>query len=142
MATSFSHINRSFILINFLCFLLVTEEELELAFQMKKFSVCDSLQETIRDIQFARSKLPLPEVTPTSRKELDLMLLEAKYTLDHTVAVHDLVLCGKLELRIQQLESHKSTYLTVEERQVSFLTSDYPPHVLLHSLAYLRSYFP
>jgi hypothetical protein len=86
---------------------------------MKKFSICDSLQETIRDIQFARSKLPLPELIPTSRKELDLMLLEAKYTLDHTVTVHDLVLCGKLELRIQQLELNKDIFLTVEERQIS-----------------------
>lgn len=47
------------------------------------------------------------------------MLLEARYTLDHTVTVHDLVLCAKLELRIQQLESRKSTFCTVEERKVN-----------------------
>jgi hypothetical protein len=100
-------------------FVVFTEEELEAAFATKNFSQCDALQDTIRDIQAARSKLPLPEVIPETRRELDLMLLEAKYTLDHTVAVHDLVLSAKLELRIQQLESRKSTFCTVEERKVN-----------------------
>lgn len=98
---------------------LSAEEELEAAFATKNFSQCDALQDTIRDIQAARSKLPLPEVIPESRRELDLMLLEARYTLDHTVTVHDLVLCAKLELRIQQLEARKSTFCTVEERKAS-----------------------
>ena len=84
---------------------------------MKNFSVCDALQDTIRDIQFARSKLPLPELLPKSRKELELMLLEAAYTLDHTRTVHDLILCSKLELRIQQLESQKNIHRTVEEEK-------------------------
>jgi hypothetical protein len=100
-------------------FVVFTEEELEVAFATKNFSQCDSLQDTIRDIQAARSKLPLPEVIPETRRELDLMLLEAKYTLDHTVTVHDLVLCAKLELRIQQLEARKSTFCTVEERKAN-----------------------
>ena len=79
--------------------------------------MCDALQDAIRDIQFARSKLPLPELIPKSRKELDLMLLEAKYTLDHSRTIHDLILCSKLEFRIQQLESYKVTYCTVEEEK-------------------------
>ena len=90
---------------------------MEKAFEMKNFSVCDALQDTIRDIQFARSKLPLPELQPNSRKELELMLLEALYTLDHTKTVHDLILCNKLELRIQQLESQKNIHRTVEEEK-------------------------
>ena len=90
-----------------------------MAFATKNFSQCDALQDTIRDIQAARSKLPLPEVIPESRRELDLLLLEARYTLDHTVTVHDLVLCAKLELRIQQLEARKSTFCTIEERRSS-----------------------
>lgn len=59
----------------------------------------------------------MPEIIPNSRKELDIALLEAKHTLSHTITIHDLVLCSKLELRIQQLEACKVTYCTVEERK-------------------------
>jgi hypothetical protein len=45
------------------------------------------------------------------------MLLEAKHTLDHAMTVHDLILAGKLELRMQHLEGLKSTLRTVEERR-------------------------
>jgi hypothetical protein len=48
---------------------------------------------------------------------LDLMLLEAKHTLDHAMTVHDLILAGKLELRMKHLEGLKSTLRTVEERR-------------------------
>ena len=106
-----------FLFFSLFFFIFSTEEELEKAFEMKNFSVCDALQDTIRDIQFARSKLPLPELLPKSRKELELMLLEAAYTLDHTRTVHDLILCSKLELRIQQLESQKNIHRTVEEEK-------------------------
>ena len=100
-----------------MCFVYVTEEELEASFASKNFAHCDALQSTIRDIQAARSNLPLPDLTPTSRRELDLMLLEAKHTLDHAVTVHDLILAGKLELRIKHLEGLKNTLRTVEERK-------------------------
>ena len=122
---TFSNLGCSLYFINILIyiffslffFIFSVEEELEKAFEMKNFSVCDALQDTIRDIQFARSKLPLPELLPKSRKELELMLLEAAYTLDHTRTVHDLILCSKLELRIQQLESQKNIHRTVEEEK-------------------------
>lgn len=87
----------------------------------KNFSQCDALQDKIRDIQAARSKLPLPDLVPGSRRELDLMLLEARYTLDHTVAVHDMILGAKLELRIEQLERLKTSFRTVEELSVDLV---------------------
>jgi hypothetical protein len=46
-------------------------------------------------------------------------LLETKYTLEHTLSIHDLILSAKLEIRIQQLEEYKVTYCTVEERKAA-----------------------
>jgi myosin heavy subunit len=97
--------------------LLETDEELEVTIAAKDFARCDILQDKLKDIHAARAKLPLPEVTPTSRKELDIMILEAKYNLDHATTVHDMELCSKLEIRLTQLEGHKIQYCTVEERK-------------------------
>jgi myosin heavy subunit len=97
--------------------LLETDEELEVAIAAKDFARCDILQDKLKDIHAARAKLPLPEVIPTSRKELDIMILEAKYNLDHATTVHDMELCSKLEIRLTQLEGHKIQYCTVEERR-------------------------
>ena len=98
--------------------LLVTAEvDLENACFLKDFEACDAIECTVRDLQAARNKLPLPHVIPASRCELELLLLENKFAQDYATTAQDTSMCLKLQIQQAHLESWKTSFRTVQECQ-------------------------
>jgi myosin heavy subunit len=91
------------------------ESELEAAFAKKDFASCDALEIAIKDIETARSKLPLPDVVPTNRRELELLTLEANYAIEYAEEKSNEDMKMKFEGRLKLLDGYKHMFPTLEE---------------------------
>ncbi|RYG68618.1 hypothetical protein EON64_04790, partial [archaeon] len=102
--------------------LVTKNQELSLWFQEKMFDKCATLEQSISDIQTARSKMGLPERQPSSRDELDLFLGEVGFALE-AVKGKDDKLVAPLYQYMARLESMKILYPTVQELQSTLLSA-------------------
>lgn len=95
--------------------LYLVQDSLNNAFKEGKFSICEELQKKIKDIEIELNKLPIPEVIPSSRKEVELSLIEVQFEINYALENSNINECSRLEKKRDKLYSYRVLFPTVEE---------------------------
>eukprot|EP01034_Spumella_vulgaris_P022022 gene22022-28116_t len=92
-----------------------SEVDLKTAFEAKDFATCATLDGVIADIRTARAKLPLPDLIPANRKEVETYILEMMFAIEYYVELQDYSLVPSFQARLFKMESFRATFPTSEE---------------------------
>jgi myosin-7 len=91
------------------------QESINIAFKDGKFSICEELQKKLKVIEIELNKLPVAEIIPSSRKEIELSLIEVQFEMNYSLENNNINECSRLEKKREKLYSYRDLFPTVEE---------------------------